>query len=54
VDADQADFVLARAAEAEAELAGLRVADRLDRLKAERDRIGDALGWLLEPSCLLG
>jgi hypothetical protein len=49
VDPDQADSVLTRAAEAEAELAGPRVADRLDRLVAEQDRFGDALGWFLEP-----
>ena len=49
MDPDQADFVLARAGEAEAELTGPRVADRLDRLEVERDRIADALGWFLEP-----
>jgi hypothetical protein len=49
VDPDQADSVLARVEEAEAELAVTRVADWLDWLEVEQDRIGDALGWLLEP-----
>jgi hypothetical protein len=49
VDDDHADSVVTLAEEAKAELAVPRIADWLDRLEVEPDRICDALGWFLEP-----
>jgi non-specific serine/threonine protein kinase len=48
MDRDEALSILAFAEKAEPELTGPRVAEWLDRLDAQHDRIRDALAWLLE------
>jgi len=48
MDRDEAHTILALAEEAEPELTGPRVAEWLDRLEAQHDRIRDALAWFLK------
>lgn len=48
MDRDEALSTLALAEEAEPELTGPRVAEWLDQLDAQHDRIGHALAWFLD------